>query len=170
MLIAVSGLPGSGKSFFAMKLAERLGAVYISSDQTRKAMDAMGRYRFEDKLNVYEEMAKRAGEGLRKGQTLVVDATFYRHEMRDMFSTLCTLLHKPFYNLEIQADNETIKERLSKPRIDSEADFAVYQQLVREYEKPAGSQLVIQSTNTNIEAMLGEALAYIGNINDGKGN
>ena len=162
MLITVSGLPGSGKSYFAIRLAERLGAEYISSDQIRKAMDAMGRYRFEDKLTVYEEMAKRTGEGLRRGKAIVVDATFYRHEMRDIFSTLCKLLHKPYFYFEIQADKKIIEQRLSHPRLDSEADFAVYQQLVREYETPREDRLVLQSTNSNIEAMLTEALAYIG--------
>lgn len=162
MLIIVSGLPGSGKSYFAVKLAERLGAEYISSDQIRKAMDAMGRYRFEDKLTVYEEMAKRTGEGLRQGKTIVVDATFYRHEMRDIFITLCKLLHKPYFYFEIQADRQLVEERLSRPRLDSEADFAVYQQLVREYESPREDRLVLQSTNSNIGAMLADAVAYIG--------
>lgn len=162
MLIIVSGLPGSGKSYFATKLAERLGAEYISSDQTRKSMDAMGRYRFEDKLTVYEEMAKKTGEGLRQNRAIVVDATFYRHEMRDIFSTLCKLLHKPYFYFEIHADKKLIEERLSQPRIDSEADFAVYQQLVREYESPGNDRMVLESTNSNIEAMLTEALAYIG--------
>lgn len=162
MLVIVSGLPGSGKSYFAIRLAERLGAEYISSDQTRKAMDAMGRYRFEDKLTVYEEMAKKTGEGLRQGKVVVVDATFYRHEMRDIFSTLCKLLHKPFFYFEIQADRNLIEERLSQPRVNSEANFAVYQQLVREYENPMEERKVLQSTNSNIEAMLTEAIAYLG--------
>jgi predicted kinase len=162
MLIIVSGLPGSGKSYFAVKLAKRLGAEYISSDQVRKAMDAMGRYRFEDKLTVYEEMAKKTGEGLRRGKAIVVDATFYRHEMRDIFSTLCKLLYKPCFYLEIRADRELVEERLSRPRPDSEADVAVYHQLVSEYEVPREDRLVLQSTNSNIEAMLTEAVAYIG--------
>ncbi|MBL0741046.1 AAA family ATPase [Chryseolinea lacunae] len=34
-LVPVVGLPGSGKSFFASRFAEALGAVYLSSDVMR---------------------------------------------------------------------------------------------------------------------------------------
>ncbi|HET9487429.1 MAG TPA: AAA family ATPase [Chryseosolibacter sp.] len=170
MVIIVSGLPGSGKSFFASALSRRLGAEYVGSDQTRRAMDAMGRYKFEDKLNVYEEMAKKVGDHLRKGKTVVIDATFYRHEMRDIFITLAKLLHKQLYYLEVRADEEVIQDRLSRPRVDSEADFAVYQQLKPEYEGHVGDHLVIQSTNDNLEEMLDQALAYIQGVNEGKPN
>ncbi len=161
MLVIVSGLPGSGKSYFALRLAQRLGAEYISSDRTRKGMNAMGRYAFDDKLNVYEEMAKITGDYLRQGKTVIVDATFYRHEMRDIFTTLTTLLHKPVCNIEITAAEDIIKERLSGPRIDSEAGFAVYQQLKPQYERPVTHHLVLESTNDNIDRMLSKAVAYI---------
>lgn len=170
MLIIVSGLPGSGKSYFASRLARYLGAEYISSDQTRKAMDAMGRYRFEDKLNVYEEMSKKTSELLKQGKGVVVDATFYRHEMRNIFMTLCKLLHQPVFFIEIRADEDVIRDRLSRPREDSEADYAVYLKLKDEYEDPSDSHLVLQSTNENAEAMLKKALAYLEQINERNAN
>lgn len=166
MLIIVSGLPGSGKSFFAKRLAQKLGAEYVNSDATRKAMDAMGRYAFEDKLNVYEVMAKRAGDGLRMGKTVVVDATFYRHEMRDLFLTLGRLLHKRVCYLEVQADETLIRERLSRPRADSEADYAVYEQLKLQYEAPPLDHMVLRSTNDNIDLMIATALGHIQQIHE----
>ena len=169
MLIIVSGLPGSGKSFFARRLSALLDAGYINSDATRRAMNAMGRYAFEDKLNVYEEMAKRAGESLRRGRVTVVDATFYRHEMRDIFLTLGTLLHQPTCYIEVQADEALIRERLAKPRADSEADYAVYQQLKLQYEDTHHPRLVLKSTNDNIDMMLGQAVDYIKSVNEGTG-
>lgn len=166
MLIIVSGLPGSGKSYFARRLAQKLGAEYINSDATRRAMNAMGRYGFEDKLNVYEEMASRAGDNLRKGRTVVVDATFYHHEMRNLFLTLGKLLHKPICYLEVQAEEGLIQDRLSRPRTDSEADYAVYQQLKLQYEAPAEDHLILHSTNENISDLLDEALEYIQDIHE----
>ena len=44
MLIAVMGLPGSGKSYFAHKLAGKLKAIYIGSDQVREKLDLLGEY------------------------------------------------------------------------------------------------------------------------------
>ena len=37
-LIAVSGLPGTGKSYFCSKLAERLPFVILESDALRKVL------------------------------------------------------------------------------------------------------------------------------------
>ena len=170
MVVIVSGLPGTGKSYFALRLSQRLGAEYISSDRTRKAMDAMGKYAFEDKLNVYEEMAKTAGGYLRQGKTVVVDATFYRHEMREIFRTLATLLHQPICYFEITAPEEVVKERLSVPRTDSEAGFAVYQQLKPQYESLPEEHLVLQSTNDNIDRMLSKAIDYIKRVNERVGS
>lgn len=144
-----------------------MDAVYVNSDQTRKGMDAWGKYRFEDKLSVYEEMAKAAGDALRRGSTVVVDATFYRSEMRDIFLTLATLLHQPLCTIEIQAEENIIRQRLSKARPDSEADFAVYRQLKADYEKPSGNHLVLQSTDTNIDSMLTKASTYIQRLHAG---
>jgi predicted kinase len=167
MMIIVAGLPGSGKSYFASRLSEILGAQTISSDQTRKAMNATGRYTFEEKLKVYEEMAKVAADAIRQGKTVVVDATFYRHEMRDLFMTLAKLLHKPICYFEVEADEKIVQDRLSKPRMDSEADYQVYKQLKPQYEKPEDGRLVLQSTNDNVEAMLLKALDHIKRINEG---
>jgi len=49
MIIIVCGLPGSGKSFFAHRLAAKLDALHISSDKTRKEMKTLGHYTFTDK-------------------------------------------------------------------------------------------------------------------------
>jgi predicted kinase len=44
MTVIVFGLPGSGKSYFATRLAELLNASYISSDQLRMQLYAKRTY------------------------------------------------------------------------------------------------------------------------------
>jgi predicted kinase len=166
MMIIVSGLPGSGKSYFASRLSEELSATYISSDLTRKEIDAQGQYAFEDKLNVYEEMAYGAGQQLRNGKRVVIDATFYRKEMRELFYTLAKLLDIKIVFIEIVADEEIIAERLSKPRLTSEADYSVYKFVKSQYEALDREHLVIESTNDNIEGMLMKAVDYIAKVNE----
>jgi len=167
-MIIVSGLPGSGKSYFAVRLSKALGAEYISSDLTRKAMDAMGQYAFEDKLNVYEEMARKTGESLRHGRSVVVDATFYRNEMRELFLTLAKLLHEKVVYFEIVADEKIIRERLKVPRLDSDADYSIYKLVKPQYEPLKLEHLVIESRNDNIDAMLRNGLHYIEEVNEGR--
>jgi len=160
-MIIVSGLPGSGKSYFASRLAQKLGATYISSDLMRKEMNAQGRYAFEDKLNVYEEMAHKAAEELRKDKQVVVDATFYRKEMRELFLTLATLLHRKIVLFVIVADERVVVDRLRRPRKDSEADLAVYKLVKSQYEQMEMDHLTIESRNDNLDHMLREATEYI---------
>src|SRR5687767_7980166 len=133
MIIIVFGLPGSGKSFFASKLAERLEALYITSDKIRVAMKAKGKYTFEDKLLVYHEMTKEADQALKLKKSIVVDGSFYHHKMRNLFISLAEIHHTPIRFIEITARERIIKERLKKPRNDSEADFGVYQLIRKQF-------------------------------------
>jgi predicted kinase len=164
MMIIVSGLPGSGKSYFASRLAKDINAEYLNSDVTRQEMDARGVYAFDDKLNVYEEMARRAGEVLREGRTAVIDATFYRADMRDIFLTLARLLYQKVACFEIVAEEDIIRERLSRPRLGSRADFSVYKQLQPLYEEIDHEHLVLKSGVDNVDSMLRQAKHYIGSL------
>lgn len=161
MLILVGGLPGAGKTYFASRLSERLGASYISSDLMRKQMEEQGRYAFEDRLDVYELMASRAANALRQNIPVVVDATFYRKQMREMFFTLATLMHLKYVFIEIVAEEEVIERRLRRTAAPLEADLSVYQMVKSKYEQPDVMYSVIESKDDNIEEMVTMAMQYI---------
>ena len=163
----VSGLPGSGKSYFASRLALRLGAHYITSDRTRKAMDRMGRYTFEDKLMVYEQMVVLARDALQLGNDMVVDATFYRQSFRELFFKLADEFHQPIYLMEVVADEAVVKERLLRPRRESEADYNVYLHIKSQFENFEEPHLVLQSVNGTADHNLEIALEYIKPVHEG---
>lgn len=160
-MVIVSGLPGSGKSYFASRLAQKTGARYINSDLVRREIDARGQYAFEDKLTVYEEMARRVSYEIRQGNAVIADATFFREDMRNLFVTLAKLLHEKVCFIEIVANEELIKERLRQPRLDSEADFSVYELVQSQHERQKEERLVLESGNDNIEDMLAKGKEYI---------
>jgi predicted kinase len=162
MLIVVFGLPGTGKSYFAQSLSERLGAVYISSDKLRNEVKARGRYSLEDKLKIYEAMAEEARSSLRLGKDVVVDATFYKHVMISLFVRLAEVYAIPILFIKIEADEKLIKERLEKPRGDSEADLKVYAKIKEEFEEPAVPHLRLRSEADNLDSMLQSAISYTG--------
>jgi predicted kinase len=161
MIIIVLGLPGSGKSFFASRLAERLEALYISSDKVRIAMKARGKYKLEDKLLVYHEMVKKADQTLKQKKNVVVDGSFYHHKMRNLFTSLAEVHHTPIRFIEITAREEIITERLKKRRNESEADVEVYQLLKKQFEPLDTPHLEIKSDRDTIDEMLSEALNYL---------
>ena len=67
----------------------------------------------------------------------------------------------------VEAEENIIGKRLSKPRTDSEADYQVYRKIKESFEPIKGPYLSLLSTNENIDEMLKKAVHYLGN-QDGK--
>ena len=155
------GLPGSGKSYFAKHLSSRLKCVHISSDDTRQKMAAMGKYSMKDKMAVYGQMASAAKTVLEQEGKVILDATFFKKTIRDPFVSLAMENNLPYVLIWIEAPMEVTKERLSKKREDSEADFEVYRKLAKEFEKPEPPYLKLVSRQDNIQQMVRKAENYL---------
>ncbi len=162
MIVLVIGLPGSGKSYFAMKLAELLGARYVSSDITRRLMFNDRTYSDEEKSIVYDEMQDQVKLSIENNASVVLDATFYLADIRLPFLHLAESYDQRIEIIEIQAADEIIKERLAASRHYSEADYAVYLKIKEAFETCTIDHLVLQSTQENINEMLMKAMHYIG--------
>ena len=125
MIVVVFGLPGSGKSYFAYRLADLLKADYISSDRLRRDLFAQTTYSETEKLLVYAKMLMEIKDHIRQNRNLVFDATFYKNDIRQQFISAAGQENKIIF-IEIQAAETAIRRRLAKNRADSDADFDVY--------------------------------------------
>lgn len=161
MVIIVSGLPGSGKSYFAQRLAEAMDAVYLSSDRIRNSLQARGKYSLEDKMQIYRIMAELAVKHLNRGEWVVADATFYHHSMRDLFSGIAVRHHAHIAFILVMASEILSRRRLAKPREDSEADFGVYENMKLLFEPYANEHLELHSGTDNVSEMLAIATKYL---------
>ena len=159
MIIIVFGLPGSGKSYFASRLATAISAGYINSDRKRKLMFAERTYTAAEKLSVYEEMLLLMKEAIKDAKDLVVDATFYKQDLRQKFMEAAERGNIIF--IEIKAGEELTRQRLRKERKDSEADFSVYKLIQSLWEPLLQEHLTLESTDSNINDMIRTAIAYI---------
>ncbi|HEY0745033.1 MAG TPA: ATP-binding protein [Chryseosolibacter sp.] len=166
MIILVAGLPGSGKTFFAERLAQELDLVYINSDQVRLALNASGKYSPAERLLVYKQMLVQTTEAIEENRDIMVDATFFHHTMREMFIRLADAYNVPIHVIEVVADEKLIRQRLQTPRKYSEADFAVYEKVREDFEGITMPHLILESTNNNVDEMLKTAMRYINS--DGK--
>ena len=160
-LIVVAGLPGSGKTFFARQLAQRINAVHIGSDDTRTKMGARGKYSMNDRLRVYKEMALLAEKCLDRGRSVIADATFHHHVMRSVFVKLALEYSISIRFIVVWASDVVIQQRLAAPRPDSEADIQVYNLIKSKFEPFTIPHLSLQSTEGNAEEMIDEAVRYI---------
>lgn len=160
MVVIVFGLPGSGKSFFAFRLASLIDAVYINSDQVRKKMLVQKTYTAGEKLLVYDRMADEMKKAMLEGKNVVLDATFYKDSIRTKFIE-ATENSGGVTFIEMKAGEELIKERLKLPRDDSDADYKVYKIIEAEWEPLADQHLILHSTNSNIDELLEKAMKYL---------
>ena len=160
IVVIVSGLPGSGKSYFASRLSEKIDALYVNSDQLRKEMFAERTYSAVEKAKVYEAMLGKMNEAIIQKNDLVLDATFHKNETRQLFVENAKR-NALLYIIEVQADEDVTKERLKKSRPYSEADYNVYQLIHKTWEPLKKPHLRLKSTNENIEYMLQKATQYL---------
>ena len=150
-LIITHGLSGSGKSTHTEKLLESLGAVRIRSDVERKRMYGYastentqstlneGIYAPQSSKETYARLTDLANIILTSGFSVIVDACFLQHEIRQEFYRLAVKLQVAFIILDFQASEEVLKQRIidrSKDRTDpSEADLAVLYSQLKKHEQ-----------------------------------
>ena len=160
MIVIVFGLPGTGKSFFASRLAKMINADYINSDRVRKEMFKSSTYSEQEKAAVYNAMLEKMKEAVDQRKNLVLDATFHKNETRKPFLQEMKGKDKIFF-IEVWAAENIARERLKESRPYSEADFEVYK-LIRQYWETLNEpHLMLESTNENIDNMLQKAAEYL---------
>jgi predicted kinase len=165
MIIIVFGLPGSGKSFFASRLAKMINADYINSDKLRRKLFSKRSYSTKEKLSVYNAMLAKLNEIITKKKNVVLDATFSKNAIRKRFVEEAGNKSRIAF-IEVKAASSLIRERLKRPREDSEADFSVYEKIKQSWEPHTGPHQTLHSTNKNIADMLEKARNYLNIEND----
>ena len=123
-LIITHGVSGSGKSYYAAQLAERLGAIQLRSDVERKRLHGYaaaadtqsgikaGIYSAKASAHTYEQLAVLAGTVIEAGYPVIVDATFLQLAWREHFRHLSVSLAVPFVLLDFDADRDTLSARI----------------------------------------------------------
>lgn len=161
MVIIVFGLPGSGKSYFASRLAKKLRAVYVNSDELRMKLLAERTYTDAEKLFVYDTILASMKDAIQQKKAIVLDATFYKQSIRAKFEHAADAAREQIIYIEVTAAEELIKERVSRSRKVSEADYGVYLKLKKAAEPLVQDHLVLQSTNSEVSPMIEKAIQYI---------
>ncbi|WP_037575976.1 AAA family ATPase [Sporocytophaga myxococcoides] len=161
MVIIIAGLPGSGKSFFAEKLAKLIDARYLSSDIIRKELFQNPDYSEEEKEAVYSEMRLRMNKILFGKKDVILDATFIKDDLRKSFCKECIPHKITCKTIIISANEEDIKLRVSQKRPFSDADYSVYQKMKEQFELPQTEFLKLDSSHDDINLMLTKAVAYL---------
>ena len=123
-LIITYGVSGSGKSYYAAQLAERLGAIQVRSDVERKRLHGYaaaadtqsdlkaGIYSADASARTYQQLATLARTVIEAGYPVIIDATFLQFAQREQFRQLSVSLDVPFVLLQCEADRDTLSARI----------------------------------------------------------
>ena len=141
-MVLMCGLPGSGKSTIARGVAAPLNALVHRSDVQRKSLSptpasrpspegfSQGLYSPEKLQRTYEVLLQSTVFDLKRGQSVVVDATFSKRARREEFIEAANELGVSVYIVEAFASEEATRERMIRRQEDrleaSTADFSVY--------------------------------------------
>ncbi|WP_051459740.1 AAA family ATPase [Methylomicrobium lacus] len=169
MLLITHGFSGSGKSYHAGQLAERIGAVQLRSDIERKRLYGFGAeqgtgsatgggiYSAEATQLTYDRLAAEAKTVLEAGFSVIVDATFLKTAQRGQFRQLASACGVPFRILDFQAADSVLMQRiLQRQHQDaSEATLAVLQrqQQIAEALRPEEQTHAITIDSENDQAI-----------------
>jgi aminoglycoside phosphotransferase family enzyme/predicted kinase len=139
-LVLVGGLPGTGKSTVSGGLADILGAVVISTDRVRKELAGVnpeqsaadeygaGIYTPPWTQRTYDEVLHRAGELLRLGETVIVDASWSSASARAQARDNARANHSRLVELRCHASRDIAFGRIrSRLPALSDADPAVHE-------------------------------------------
>ncbi len=137
--IAVSGLPGTGKSYFCNKLAERLPLIILESDALRKALFSPPSYSPSESSRLFRAIHLLIERLLRKGYSLILDATNLSERYREYLYSIAGRLDVRLVLVRVEAPPQVVRERLKSrsenPGNKSDADWVVYQKMKSSVQK-----------------------------------
>lgn len=140
-LVLISGLPGTGKSYFSRRLAERLPSVIIESDAMRKILFTRPTYSAQESHRLFNACHRLIEELLDKGIPVIVDATNLVEHHREPLYRIAKRLGVKLIIVQVEAPRELVRQRLRgraegiDPLDKSDAGWSVYQRMRRRVER-----------------------------------
>ena len=147
-LILVCGLPGTGKTTVAKKIADKTGSFVFNTDIIRKELFKKPRYTDKEKELVYKLLFEMAEKFLRSTKNVILDGTFYKKEFRDELKGIAKRAKSDFHLVEVRCDERVLRKRVGKrkkKRTPSDADFEVYRKIKKEYEPIREKHFVVDT-------------------------
>jgi predicted kinase len=165
-LIVVAGLPGSGKSTVAEALSGALSLPVFSIDPIEAAMWRGGLAKAETGIAAYEVAIALAGEHLRLGHSVIVDAVNPVEAPRAAWQDLAATHRADLRIIECVCSDETVHRQRVEARVRNiagmpEVTWARVLQRRAEYEPWTDPRLTLDTSAQSAEQLLVAAVNYL---------
>jgi adenylylsulfate kinase len=169
MIVAMAGLPGTGKSAIAARLAERLNGVVLSKDEFRARLFQKIDYSREQDDAAMQAVYAAARELVATGQPVIIDGrTFSRsHQIADLFAAAEALSERPLI-IECICDQAIVRQRLDRDsaagtHLAGNRTFAMYREVRNRAEALTVPRLVLDTGVLTLAECVSRAEGYLVN-------
>jgi predicted kinase len=151
-LIVVSGLPGTGKSFFCRKLADKLPFLILASDSLRRILFPAPQYDEYENRRLFSTCHALIEELLRKGIPVIFDATNLLEHHREYLYRAAERAGAKLILVWLEAPPEVVRQRLlareaaTVPQSDSQAGWEIYNRMRSRRQKISRNHLVVDTS------------------------
>jgi len=150
--IVVSGLPGTGKSYFCRKLAKRLPFIILESDTLRKTLFPAPTYSPPESSRLFQAVHRLIEGLLKKGIPLILDATNLSERYRERLYHIANHLDAKLILVRVEAPPEVVYQRLKARTAEtnsensSDADWAVFQRMKSSVQKISRNHFAVDTS------------------------
>lgn len=150
-LVVLTGLPGTGKSHFVRRLAERLPLLVLESDALRKVLAPRPTYSPEESRRLFDASHIIIEVLLDRGIRVAFDATNLSEAHREGLYDIADRAGAKLVIVRVRAPEELVRQRLARRTqgLDSddksEADWAVYRRMKLGVERIGRRHFVVDT-------------------------
>ena len=165
LLIAMCGLPGTGKSHFAAKLSEEIPLLILETDRLRKVLVTHPKYTTQEHRRVFNSCYQLIVYYLINGYSVLFDATNLNEDFRSFLYDISSTTAAPLALVHATAPQNVVRRRLKQRKADrhantySDAGWLIYTRLAP-VEEPVEGEHYALDTSQSIEPILEQVIAW----------
>ncbi len=165
LLVAMCGLPGTGKSYFAARLMEQVPFLVLETDRLRKVLVEHPKYTTAEHRRVFESCYHLIEDYLSNGYSVLFDATNLNEEFRTYLYDISESTGAPLAVVHVTAPRDTVRRRLKQRKADRHADtysdagWLIYTRLAP-VEEPVRREHYAVDTSKSIMPVLDQVVEW----------
>ena len=165
LLVAMCGLPGTGKSHFASKLSEEVPILIMETDRLRKVIVPHPKYTTQEHRRVFNSCYQLIVYYLVNGYSVLFDATNLNEDFRSHIYDISETTAVPLAIVHVTAPKNTVRRRLKDRKADrhsntySDAGWLIYTRMVP-VEEPVQREHYAVDSSHNIQPILNQVIDW----------